>query len=221
MNEKNERKMVTKEQRSRLDEIIRTYREKEHHVLRLSLQMITIDDVEGLVSGYTLQLKQDDRICGISCKSKKPLAGVSVDDLVKPYISPYPHQWWMKKTTRRKIAQRLIDEKVLERQYASFDELYDELLRLKLTTGDLFRYDLALRIGHCMGLSPKAYVYLHRGALEGARALHDKDLVTLPEKWEHRVKREVFDDVFPDLDAMDIENILCVCKKKFSKTWKL
>ena len=209
--------MVTKEQRVLLDGLMQAYCKNAHHSLRLSLQMNTIDDVEGLVSGYIPLIEHNGRIFRLWCRPEIERANISVDDLVKPYKRPYPHQRWMKETTRRKIARRLTDEKVLEKQYADFDELYDELLRLKITTGELFRYDLALRIGHCMGLLPKGSVYLQEGALKGAQILHDKGLIALPEEWKHRVERTVFDDVFPDLDAMDIENILCVHKADFQE----
>lgn len=178
--------------------------------MRLNLKVYSIDDVEGLVGGYNLKIKCKGKIRNVRCSDH-----ISIKDLIKPYLCPSSHQWWMKDATRKKIAKKLKDEKILEKQYGSFEELYDMLLKLKITSGELFRYDLALRISQCLNILPKDYVYLHAGAEMGAKILTDKGLIKLPAKWKHCVGKGIFDNIFPNMESIDIENILCVHKKDF------
>lgn len=199
-------------------DICNHYKENGYQHIHLELQMYSIDDVKHLVSGYVPKIiGPDGKVYRLWCKSGIKKTEVCLEDLIKPYEGPCPHQYWMKEGTRNKIVDKLENNKVLEKSYANFEELYDELVRLKITRGDLFRYDLALRIGKCLDTLPKDYVYLHRGALEGAQVLQTKGLVTLPASWKYRVEKSVFAKLFPDMEAFDIENLLCIHKEDFKK----
>ncbi|MEX0921704.1 MAG: hypothetical protein WDZ84_02935 [Rhodovibrionaceae bacterium] len=89
----------------------------------------------------------------------------------------------------------------------SFDELHTlirEGVGGVVGIGPLAIYDISLRIGKCLGLSPDK-VYLHQGAKEGARALgimgNSVDLNQLPKE-------------FHNLSPAQAENCLCIFKNE-------
>lgn len=80
--------------------------------------------------------------------------------------------------------------------------------------GPLAIYDTALRIAWSKGVKPDE-VYLQRGALWGAQALHRKGLLDIP-----RLGRSVPLGCFPselrELDPYQLENFLCVNHKELA-----
>ena len=96
----------------------------------------------------------------------------------------------------------------------SFDQLYNLLTDLLIShnriegLGPLYLYDTACRIGMYLGYKPR-YVYLHAGALEGARALR------LPINKDKRLSRMDLRVEFRRMPAYWIEDFLCVNKDNF------
>lgn len=205
------------ETKKALAEIHEKYKENGYNHLHLELQMYSIDKIEDLVSGYVPKIEYKGKIYRLWCRCGIKKAGVRFEDLIRPFQTPCPHQWWMNESTRNNIVDKLKKAKVLEQQYKCFEELYDKLVKMKITSGDLFRYDLSLRISQCLNILPKDYVYLHAGAADGAEVLHNKGLIKLPAEWKYRVRKNVFDKLFPNMEAIDIENLLCIHKKDFEK----
>jgi len=129
--------------------------------------------------------------------------------------------------------QRRIGYKVLEQFYVekisridpvyftgakSFDEIYNIIWKEACQSeriGQLATYDIALRIGYCLGKYPDK-VYLHQGAKEGARLLL---------KWEGKrltgrfMRKEEFPEALQQLECHDIEVFLCVSKKDIDKLY--
>ncbi len=125
---------------------------------------------------------------------------------------PHPHQRRIKADLAKKYAIKL--SKLTMGNFKNFEELYDELTseRIGFPKGLLLSYDVALRIGHRLGIEPKDYVYIHNGAKVGAIAMRDKGYITLSKG--HRVPIDTFSKSLPGLSAADIEIFLCTNKKK-------
>ena len=91
-----------------------------------------------------------------------------------------------------------------------FEELFDfiNVLIGKIPgVGGLMVYDIALRIGHLLDpqILPDKYVYLYRGAKEGA-------IKVLNRKVQSKELKSVFPKEFQGCSAEDIEDILCIYK---------
>lgn len=105
--------------------------------------------------------------------------------------------------------------------FSDFEALYDDVRGLlKDVDGihDLTIYDTALRIGWNKDpqLIPEKYVYLHRGAMEGALALQKiseltgKKYFTYKGKPGYRVELTYFREDLQALGANHLEDFLCV-----------
>jgi hypothetical protein len=86
----------------------------------------------------------------------------------------------------------------------TFDELFEYVGDVIGPIGGIGRhgvtaYDIATRIGAYLGLAP-AYVYLHRGTREGARALGLRG---------EKLSRDQFPPAFHILTPAELENCLC------------
>ena len=75
--------------------------------------------------------------------------------------------------------------------------------------GDLAVYDVSLRIGALLGLAPER-VYLQGGARHGARALGIQSR-------ERALPVNAFPPEFRRLHAWEIENLLCIYKRKLGQ----
>ena len=77
----------------------------------------------------------------------------------------FPHQRRLRKTNLRQACESLLTNEKRIKQCKDFDELFTLLDRLLGPTkgiGELYIYDVALRIGARLGFLPTK-VYLHRG----------------------------------------------------------
>ncbi len=202
-----------------IQNVLAHYQQHGYLQQQKELSQYTIQDVSGLVTGYTPYVLVNGQSRRIWCCSS---INISQLEIIQPYVAPHPHQWWMKNLTnyQNKVKNILISYHVLTKTYSSFEDLYDSLAQLGITSGKLYLYDLARRIGHCLGIYPRDYVYLHEGALKGAEILHNRGKIKLPANWNTRVKTLIFNQVFPNVDSIDIENILCIYKESL-KTVKI
>ena len=179
------------------------------------LQQYSLNDLSGLVTGYIPRVLVNGKIRRVWCCGRINVGGLP---LVTPYLAPHPHQWWIKKTPKfkKRVEAALLTHHILTQKYTSFDDLYDTLRKKKISSGELFIYDLTRRISHCLQLRPSKYVYLHNGAKDGAEELNRRGKITLPNGWSVRVDISVFRKIFPNMDSIDIENVLCIYKNDFA-----
>lgn len=206
----------------KINDILKKYKVGGQLHQQIELSFYSFNDLKGIVSGYDLYY--------IACNGNPVKFWCYHGDFTnaqnltfcKPYSWPHSHQWWMKRlgdTYREKIADKLTNDGVQQWNYQDFDDLYDHLVKLNITSGKLFRYDLARRIGRCLNVLPGKSVYLHEGALRGAQILNKKGFINLPPNFDPikdvRVDKAIFGGVFPGISSMDIENILCIYKKEF------
>ena len=126
------------------------------------------------------------------------------------------HQYRTRKETKVILAQALEDQCLQIIPTMTFEELYTEVGRLLGHMTDLLHYDITLRIGAVNDILPKDFVYLHAGALKGAKALkrcYPQLKVETP-----RVKHSDIVNVVPELQgftAYDVEHFLCVYHNLF------
>lgn len=100
---------------------------------------------------------------------------------------------------------------------ASFAELHDEL-RLLLTgiprLASVYFYDTALRIGAHLSVNGSHFppqVYLHQGSLEGAKKIPTLNPLILGR--HPKLDRAAFPPPFNDMQAYELENLLCLYKR--------
>ncbi|MCH5242611.1 MAG: hypothetical protein J1F67_09355 [Muribaculaceae bacterium] len=123
------------------------------------------------------------------------------------------HLIW-RKEAYDKVVSKLMDAKHWNNNYKDFEDLYEnveETIHNFKYVGDLTVFDVAKRIGNAIGIQPKEFVYLSRGAKQGAEILLGERIK------EKRLPVEKFRKYFPSLSPIHIENILCIMKEYFIK----
>ncbi len=105
----------------------------------------------------------------------------------------------------------LKDEKKELISVKTFDELYDIvniITKSHKGFGDLYSYDVTLRVCANLNKPQTELVYLQRGAKDGYKILFPKD-TKIPRKVK-KTKFEKLTNKFEPLSAYKIENLLCV-----------
>lgn len=148
------------------------------------------------------------------------------------YLSKIKTKRWMPRNSHQKcvsttaitgFVDALQSSSILSKTYKNFEQLYDDVNALRCPgLGDLFVYDAALRIAYDKKVLPRNHVYLHSGALTGAKLLEQRNLISLKphlSAWRnggrHCVPISTFCKLFPHMSSMDIENFLCIAKAYF------
>ena len=135
-----------------------------------------------------------------------------------------PHQKYFPKVRLHEIAN-LLAKQWNSSAFNDFEDLYDYVCSILYksktnpdgnikTPNSLIFYDIALRLSAQYNVWPEKYVYLNgNGPSDGAKALG-------LEKFKYKNKRIAYSVItaqYPDLadlDAAEIEDFLCVCKKE-------
>ena len=120
------------------------------------------------------------------------------------------------------IANRVITEMIGKlsdidtHTFADFEELRDYMADAARGTkgyADLSIYDFAFRYGFNHGLLPERRVYVHAGALTGAKALRRLGLIdckiTPPS-----IPIEAFAPILQEMGAMHLENFMCIVHRQ-------
>lgn len=107
-------------------------------------------------------------------------------------------------------------------QCTNFEDIYEYVFNVFISAGSLAPltiYDTAYRIGFNMTpqILPNKFVYLSAGALNGAECLYGKKWVivnkdkvfSLKGKNFIRIRTSAFKQIFPGLDSVGVENVLC------------
>ena len=116
-----------------------------------------------------------------------------------------------------KAVNKLIGSGIITESFVDFEQLYGcvkEILKgIYFAKGSLTVYDTSLTIGH-LNIYPKSKVYLNAGAWDGAEAIigpkNVKPVMDIAD-WQKP-------GLFPGIDSMYIEDILCCFKIIFQKS---
>ena len=139
------------------------------------------------------------------------------------YIHPHQKVWRDKSGREQGIRDEVgneVMENINENMYhfekaletKSFDELYDFIREQKTYKfGGTDIYDTALRIGSKYDIKPKT-VFLHAGSLIGLKALETKKLIEEDLSLSKTVALSEFPSIFKGMEAMHIEDFLCIKK---------
>lgn len=179
----------------------------------------------GIASDYTLKGLIDNY------RANYPAPFKGIDDLssildyvcglhndkpeLKPKFRRCSHQSCISNDVIIKMATKLANIESI--QFKDFEELRQYVSNKRVTGfGDLCVYDFCVRYAWSRNLRPRKYVYIHAGAMKGAKALYTSGyLQTKPQVPSMPV--EAFPKELQNLDAMDIENFLCIYHKQLKK----
>lgn len=153
---------------------------------------------------------------------------INQNQLSKLKTSPRnSHQKCISSSSINGFVSDLQNSNILNKSYNDFEQLYADVNSFKKSgLGDLFIYDATLRIGFAKQIFPSKYVYLHSGALEGAKILAKRGFLNLRRHtsapaWKvygyHRIPTTEFSNILPGMNSIDIENFLCIAKQYFLK----
>jgi hypothetical protein len=126
----------------------------------------------------------------------------------------YRHQFRISKKTLSIARDILLAHKKAIKKTRNFGELIvlvGCLLESVKGIGELYIYDTSLRIGSYLGYLPEK-VYLHSGTRKGARKLGFKN--------KYVIEMNELPKEFQQLDPFEVEDILCIYKKKFASMKK-
>lgn len=140
--------------------------------------------------------------------------------VLTPDIVKGSHQRRMTKECVKETKKALCNANILAGNYTTFEELYTAVRNTILSIrgiGNLAVYDITLRIAHRLSSKPlpNQYVYVARGALEGAQILFGKKVVKKNMNNGVRLPIALFHKLFPNVESEHIEAILCIYKKHF------
>ncbi len=129
-------------------------------------------------------------------------------------IKKHSHQYNIRNDAINAAYKKLSSslELIEECRYKDFDDLISliaDLIGGIDGIGDLYVYDISLRIGANLGKYPKK-VYLHRGSLEGARIILGNEKVII--KGKILEKSDFYG--FGSLEPYEIEDVLCIYKDR-------
>ena len=117
----------------------------------------------------------------------------------------------------RSAVDKLVDSGIITHTFSNFEDLHKEvesiLSGIHFAQGPLMVYDTALTIGALLNVLPQKLVYLYAGAWDGAVILKN------PKTLQHVMDVSLWQtpDLFPGIDSLDIENMLCDLKSLFKK----
>ncbi len=131
----------------------------------------------------------------------------------------HDHQYRIYRIVKEQFLDDLRENSAEIQNSANFEELYDNIERFckKNGIGELAVYDTALRLGaflekHKGGSFKPHEVFLHNGAMKGAMVLFGRKLLARPCS---RMPLSEFAELFPNKEAWEVEEILCIYKDNF------
>lgn len=131
----------------------------------------------------------------------------------------HPHQRRVSRLARKQFAFDLQNHQAVIYSRADFEKLYDNIERFckKSGIGELTVYDTAMRLGaflekHRGGCFKPQKIFLHNGAMEGARKLFRRREIAKPCS---RMSPSAFANCFPNKETWEVEEILCIYKNNF------
>ena len=179
--------------------------------------MINSQDLAKLVDQYKRKYVKSHCVSSNkypTCRLKVLKTCKRLEDCVR--MGKKHHHKRMTERTIRQIITALKNSNLLKQKFSNFEELLDYVnncIRGIVGIGQLAVYDISVRIGKYLcspSIEPKDYVYLHRGALEGANKLFGGN----PKLKEGRYPITIFPIELQKLGSVHIENFLCVMRNR-------
>ena len=128
------------------------------------------------------------------------------------------HQRCISADVITKMAKKLSN--IDEQQFASFEDLWKHVSIHRIKGfSDLCVYDFCLRYGINRNIYPLKKVYLHAGAMKGAKSLYRMGLLKSKPQ-NQSIDIDHFPPDFEVFDSMNIENFLCVKHRQLQKLEK-
>ncbi len=131
----------------------------------------------------------------------------------------HDHQYRIYRPVKEQFLNDLRENSTEIQNSANFEELYDNIERFcKISgIGELAVYDSAMRLGaflekHKGGSFKPHEVFLHNGAMKGAKKLFRQGEIA---KLCNRMPLFAFAKCFPNKEAWEVEEILCIYKDNF------
>ena len=131
----------------------------------------------------------------------------------------HDHQYRIYRSVKEQFLNDLRKNSAKIQNSANFEELYDNIEKFckKSGIGELTIYDTAMRLGaflekHKVGNFKPQKVFLHNGAMKGAMVLFERRLLARPCS---RMPLSAFAEIFPEKEAWEVEEILCIYKDNF------
>jgi hypothetical protein len=188
-----------------------------------------MDTLQHLVSLYNKNMAREENLKLSDFRNRtKPLKEMIKDAVYGqlPNCNQDSHQSQIERDVLEEMKKRLLDPAVIEelKKCKHFDDIFCLIYCLRIPGfGSLCVYDTSLRLGAFFKLYPDV-IYLHRGALTGAKNLLGKEM--LAEKMHYFANDKKFPYIFksslPDeiqgLEAHHIENFLCRFKERILKS---
>ena len=129
------------------------------------------------------------------------------------------HQFCIANRVITEMIKKLSDIDIDTHTFTDFEELRDYMADAARGTkgyADLSIYDFAFRYGFNHGLLPERRVYVHAGALTGAKALRRLGLIdckiTPPS-----IPIEAFAPILQEMGAMHLENFMCIVHRQLTE----
>lgn len=183
--------------------------------------MLTKKELTTIIAGYKKFIRPNyyDAASRLSKELKVAKSKGKYDDLVRHIVKgwddkKFSHQYRMTKKSMEKavIAMNGFNWN-MNPVSMNFESLYQDVERrmkgIPFCQGHLTIYDITKRIGLLYGIEPQSSVYLHRGAMVGAKRLLGKN------KLPHTLLRTDFPSPLCNESSIFIEDILCVFKDTF------
>lgn len=131
----------------------------------------------------------------------------------------HPRQRCISRSARNQFALDLHNNQAAIYSSADFNNLYDNIKKFckKGEIGEPIIYDTAMRLGAFLekqkgGSFKPQKVFLYNDAMNGAVILFEKGWLKEP---SNRMSLSAFEKLFPEKEAWEVEEILCIYKDKF------
>lgn len=131
----------------------------------------------------------------------------------------HPHQYHIYDFAKKQFLIDLQNHQAAIYNSTDFNDLYGNIEKFckKKRIGELTIYDTAMRLGaflekHKGGSFKPQMVFLHNGAMEGAKKLFRRGKIAKPSS---RMLPSVFTKCFSNKEAWEVEEILCIYKDNF------
>ncbi len=173
-----------------------------------------------LIAELDLTNCPDDAVCGVN---------VRLDNTKNPPVyvvdsKPNVHQKRLPKPILTGCTNALKQDNIMSKKFNDFEELFDyivDLFKPYFKNVGLVHYDTAKRIGWHMNpkVLPKKYVYIFRGAETGLKHLINNGVIKSSDydRKNHRILTSKLQKIFPGMDSLFIEDMLCIYKDQLKQ----